>query len=161
MTSGSELPPPAGAAIDQLRQLVGRRLGPSDWLEIGQERIDAFTRATDDPQWIHIDPVRAAAGPFGTTIAQGYLTMSLMVPLTAQIPLPLDPPPTMAINYGLDRLRFPAPVPSGSRVRAWFEVTDVSEVPGGAQIVRLVTIEVEDSVKPALMAETVTRLLWT
>ena len=161
MTSEHELAPLAGEAIDQLRQLVGGRLGPSDWIEIGQDRIDSFTRATDDPQWIHIDPVRAAAGPFGTTIAQGYLTMSLMVPLTAQIPLPLDPPPTMAINYGLDRLRFPAPVPSGSRVRAWVEVTEANEVPGGAQIVRLVTIEVEHSDKPALVAETVTRLLWT
>lgn len=161
MTFERELAPLAGEAIDQLRQLVGCRLGPSDWIEIGQDRIDSFTRATDDPQWIHIDPVRAAAGPFGTTIAQGYLTMSLMVPLTAQIPLPLDPPPTMAINYGLDRLRFPSPVPSGSRVRAWFEVTGVSQVPGGAQIVRLVTIEVEGSMKPALVAETVTRLLWT
>jgi len=161
MTSGNDLPPVAGEAIDQLRQLVGRRLGPSDWIEMSQDRIDSFTRATDDPQWIHIDPVRAAGGPFGTTIAQGYLTMSLMVPLTAQIRLPLDPPPTMAINYGLERLRFPSPVPSGSRVRAWFEVTDVSQVPGGAQIVRLVTIEVEGSMKPVLVAETVTRLLWT
>lgn len=161
MTSEKDFPTAAREAIDQLRQLVGRRLGPSDWLEIGQDRIDSFTRATDDPQWIHMDPVRAASGPFGTTIAQGYLTMSLMVPLTAQIPLPLDPPPTMAINYGLDRLRFPTPVPSGSRVRAWYEVTAMSEVPGGAQIVRLVNIELEASEKPALVAETVTRLLWT
>ena len=161
MTPQDRIPAAGGETIEQLGRLIGRRLGPSDWLEIGQDRIDSFTRATDDPQWIHIDPVRAATGPFGTTIAQGYLTMSLMVPLTAQIPLPLDPPPTMAINYGLDRLRFPAPVPCGSRVRAWVEVKDVSEVPGGAQIVRLVTIEVEHSDKPALVAETVTRLLWT
>lgn len=161
MTSDRDIPSASGEVINQLRRLVGLRLGPSDWLEIDQDRIDSFTRATDDPQWIHIDPLRAAAGPFGTTIAQGYLTMSLMVPLTAQVPLPLDPPPTMAINYGLDRLRFPAPVPSGSRVRAWVEVKEVSEVSGGAQIVRLVTIELEHTDKPALVAETVTRLLWT
>jgi acyl dehydratase len=161
MTSDDSIDQAAATAIERLRSLVGRRLGPSDWLLVDQDRIDSFTRATDDPQWIHIDPVRAAAGPFGTTIAQGYLTMSLMVPLTATIPLHLDPPPTMAINYGLDRLRFPSPVPAGARVRAWVEVKEVREVPGGAQIVRLVTIEVEHSDKPAVVAESVTRLLWS
>lgn len=146
--------------LEQLEQLVGTEIGVSDWLTIDQDRIDMFTRATDDPQWIHIDPVRAAGGPFGTTIAQGYLTMSLMVPLSSQVPLPLDPEPRMAINYGLDRLRFPAPVKVGSRIRARVELLDATETGNGLQVRRRVTVEIDDSDKPGAVADTVSRLFF-
>jgi acyl dehydratase len=144
--------------LSQLEPLVGTELGVSDWMLITQDRIDRFTEATDDPQWIHIDPERAAAGPFGATIAQGYLTMSLLVPLGAQIPLPLDTAPRMGVNYGLDRLRFPAPVRVNSRIRARAVLSGVEEVAGGIQVRRTVTVEIEGEDKPAAVAETVTRL---
>jgi acyl dehydratase len=144
--------------LEQLEPLVGTELGTSEWMTITQDRIDLFTEATDDPQWIHIDPERAAKGPFGATIAQGYLTMSLLVPLGAQIPLPLDSPPRMAVNYGLDRLRFPAPVLVGSRIRARAVLAGVEEVAGGIQVRRTVTVEIDGGTKPAAVAETVTRL---
>jgi acyl dehydratase len=144
--------------IEQLEPLVGTELGVSDWLVVTQERIERFTEATDDPQWIHLDAERAAAGPFGATIAQGYLTMSLLVTLGAQIPLPLDPPPRMAVNYGLDRLRFPAPVRVNSRIRARSVLTGVEEVPGGIQVRRTMTVEIEGGDKPAAVAATITRL---
>jgi acyl dehydratase len=146
--------------LSQLEPLVGTELGVSDWMLITQDRIDRFTEATDDPQWIHIDPERAAAGPFGATIAQGYLTMSLLVPLGAQIPLPLDTAPRMGVNYGLDRLRFPAPVRVNSRIRARAVLAGVEEVPGGIQVRRTVTVEIEGADKPAAVAETVTRLFF-
>ncbi len=146
--------------VAQLTGMIGVRRGPSSWLTVDQDRIDAFTRATDDPQWIHIDPVRAAAGPFGATIAQGYLTMSLMVPLLNEIGLPVDPPPRLAVNYGLNRLRFPAPVIVGSRIRAFYEILSVEEVADGVQLVRRVTVEREGTERPVLVAETVTRLGW-
>ena len=144
--------------LEQLEPLVGTQLGVSDWMTITQDRIDLFTRATDDPQWIHIDPDRAARGPFGATIAQGYLTMSLIVPLAGQIPLPLADPPRMGVNYGLDRLRFPAPVRVNSRIRAVVSLLGVEEVAGGIQVRRTVIIEIEGEPKPAAVAETVTRL---
>lgn len=144
--------------LEQLEPLVGTELGVSDWMTITQDRIDRFTEATDDPQWIHIDPERAATGPFGATIAQGYLTMSLLVPLGAQIPLPLDTAPRMGVNYGLDRLRFPSPVRVNSRIRARAVLAGVEEVPGGIQVRRTVTVEIEGGDKPAAVAETVTRL---
>lgn len=145
---------------DRLRASIGTLLGPSSWLTVDQDRIDRFTQATDDPQWIHIDPERAAAGPFGATIAQGYLTMSLMVPMLTEIGLPIDAPPRLAVNYGLNRLRFPAPVIAGSRVRAWYEILSVEEVTDGVQLTRRVTMEAEGSDRPVLVAETVTRLMW-
>ncbi len=146
--------------VAQLRGMIGVRRGPSSWLTVDQERIDAFTRATDDPQWIHLDPVRAATGPFGATIAQGYLTMSLMVPMLSEIGLPVDPPPRLAVNYGLNRLRFPAPVIVGSRIRAFYEILSVEEFAGDVQLVRRVTVEREEGERPVLVAETVTRLVW-
>ncbi len=146
--------------VEQLRQITGVRLGPSEAITIDQRRINAFTEATDDYQWIHVDPQLAAAGPFGTTIAQGYLTMSLIVPLLATIDLSLDPRPTMTINYGLNRLRFVSPVPVDSSVLAWMTVLEVEEIPSGAQVVREVSIEIPGGEKPALVAETVTRMLW-
>ena len=144
--------------LEQLEPLVGTELGTSEWMTITQDRINRFTEATDDPQWIHIDPERAKAGPFGATIAQGYLTMSLLVPLGAQIPLPLDTQPRMAVNYGLDRLRFPAPVRVDSRIRARAVLAGVEEVAGGIQVRRTVTIEIDGEAKPAAVADTVTRL---
>jgi acyl dehydratase len=138
-------------------ELVGRELGPTDWLEVDQERIDTFARATDDPQWIHVDPVRAADGPFGTTIAHGYLTLSLCVPLMSRT-LGLTGY-RMGINYGVNKVRFPAPLPSGSRIRGRFAVQSVDEVEGGEQGVVLATIEREGSDKPVCVAELVVRMM--
>jgi acyl dehydratase len=137
--------------------LIGKELGPTEWLEVAQERIDEFAHATSDPQWIHVDPVRAAEGPFGTTIAHGFLTLSLCIPLLAEV-LVLDGY-GMGINYGVNRVRFPAPVPSGSRIRARFTVQSVEEVAGGEQGVILATVEREGGDKPVCVAELVLRKL--
>ena len=138
-------------------ELIGQELGPTDWLEVDQARIDEFARATNDPQWIHTDPVRAAEGPFGTTIAHGYLTLSLCVPLMSST-LRLTGY-RMGINYGVNRVRFPAPLPSGSRIRGRFTVQSVDEVEGGEQGVVLATIERENGDKPVCVAELVTRMM--
>ena len=137
--------------------LVGRELGPTDWFEVTQERIDEFARATDDPQWIHTDPERAAEGPFGTTIAHGFLTLSLCVPLMSET-LSLSGY-QMGINYGVNRVRFPAPTPSGSRIRARFTVQSVEEVAGGEQGVVLATVERDGGDKPVCVAELVLRMI--
>ncbi len=114
-----------------LRDLIGVELGPTSWIEITQERIDAFATATEDSQWIHVDPERAAReGPFGTTVAHGFLTLSLCVPMLYEL---LPPSGGAVVNYGVDRVRFPAAVPSGSRVRGRFRVASVEETrPRGA-----------------------------
>ncbi|HEU5112883.1 MAG TPA: MaoC family dehydratase [Acidimicrobiia bacterium] len=138
---------------------VGAEIGVSDWMEITQERVDAFAAATDDHQWIHVDRERAAASPFGGTIAHGFLTLSLTVALSAQVPLDVGSP-VMGINYGLEKVRFPAPVPVGSRIRARVGLVSVSDVEGGIQLNRQVTIEVEGTEKPAMVAETVSRLYY-
>jgi len=143
--------------VSAFTELVGRELGPTDWLEVDQERIDTFARATDDPQWIHVDPARAAEGPFGTTIAHGYLTLSLCVPLMSRT-LGLTGY-RMGINYGVNRVRFPAPLPSGSRIRGRFTVQSVDEVEGGEQGVVLATVEREGSDKPVCVAELVVRMM--
>ena len=143
--------------MSALGDLVGQELGPTDWFEVAQERIDEFGRATDDPQWIHTDPVRAAEGPFGTTIAHGFLTLSLCVPLMTKT-LALTGY-RMGVNYGVNRVRFPAPVPSGSRIRATFTVQSVEEVPGGEQGVVLATVEREGGDKPVCVAELVLRMI--
>ena len=135
----------------------GLELGPSAWLEITQERIDAFAAATDDPQWIHVDPERAAAGPFGTTIAHGYLTLALLVPLSYELLAVEDA--GLTVNYGLNRVRFPAPLPSGSRVRARFRIEGVEEVAGGTQVTMAATVEREGAEKPVCVAELVFRYL--
>jgi acyl dehydratase len=135
----------------------GLELGPSAWREITQERIDAFAAATDDPQWIHVDPERAAAGPFGTTIAHGYLTLALLVPFSSELLHVEDA--RLALNYGLNRVRFPAPVPSGSRVRARFRVEGVEQVAGGTQVTMAATVEREGAEKPVCVAELVFRYL--
>ena len=116
-------------------ELIGQELGPTEWLDVDQERIDRFADATGDHQWIHVDAERAAEGPFGTTIAHGYLTLSLL-PLLMSDTLNLTGY-RMGINYGVNKVRFPAPVPSGSRIRATFTVQSVEEVPGGERDGRL------------------------
>lgn len=146
--------------FEELRKAVGTELGVSEWMTIDQDRINRFTEATDDPQWIHIDPERAAAGPFGTTIAQGYLTMSLLVPLGSQVPLPGSSTPRLVVNYGLDRLRFPSPVRVDSRIRARIEMLEVAEAGDGIQVKRKVTIEIDGEDKPAAVAETLTRVFY-
>ena len=138
------------------RDLVGAEVGPTGWIEVTQERIDAFARATDDPQWIHVDHERAAAGPFGTTIAHGFLTLSLCVPMLYEI---LPPSSGMTINYGVNRVRFPAPLPSGSRIRARVRVESVEDVPGGEQAALVATVEREGGEKPVCVAELVLRRL--
>ena len=134
---------------------AGQEFGPSSWLEVAQERIDAFADATGDRQWIHVDPERAAAGPFGTTIAHGYLTLSLL-PVMSEEVVPRQGG-GMAVNYGLNRVRFPAPVPSGSRVRGSFRVVAVEEAGWGYQATMAATIEREGGDKPVCVAELVFR----
>ena len=138
------------------QDLIGTEIGVSDWMEITQERVDAFADATDDHQWIHVDREKATAGPFGGTIAHGFLPLSLTVTLTAQVALEVGSP-RMAINYGLEKVRFPAPVPVGSRIRARVGLVAINDVEGGIQVNRQVTIEVEGAEKPAMVAETVSR----
>ena len=144
--------------MSSLRDVVGVELGPTDWLEVSQERIDTFAQATDDHQWIHVDPARAAEGPFGTTIAHGYLTLSLCAPLLSQALAGLTDS-SMGINYGTNRVRFPAPVPAGSRIRARATVVSVDDVPGGEQAVVATTVEREGGEKPVCVAEIVLRRL--
>ncbi|WP_206507659.1 MaoC family dehydratase [Streptomyces chrestomyceticus] len=142
-------------SLDALRNAVGEDLGTSDWLEIDQKRIDLFADATGDHQWIHVDPERAAAGPFGATIAHGYLTLALLPALVPQL-LRVDNV-KMGINYGVDKVRFPAPVPVGSRVRATARIAGVTEVSGGVQLATTVTVEREGGEKPVCVAETLSR----
>ena len=139
--------------IDDLQP--GLELGPSEWQEIRQERIDAFADATGDHQWIHVDPERAAAGPFGGTIAHGFLTLSMLPQATFELMHVEDA--STAINYGLNKVRFPAPVPVGSRIRTTFRLVDVSEIEGGVQVVMGATVEREGGEKPVCAAELVFR----
>lgn len=135
---------------------AGDTYGPSEWLELTQERIDGFADATDDHQWIHVDPEQAAQGPFGTTIAHGFLTLSLLVRFQYEV-RPEQGEFRMGINYGVNKVRFPAPVPVGSRIRAHFEVLAVDEVEGGIQVVTKGTVEREGEEKPVCVAEMVSR----
>ncbi|ADG88326.1 MaoC family dehydratase [Thermobispora bispora] len=142
--------------LEEIKALAGRDLGPGEWLEITQERVNAFADATDDHQWIHVDPERAKDGPFGTTIAHGYLTLSLIIPLFSRL-LEIKGV-RMSINYGLDRVRFPSPVKVGSRIRLAGKVVSVEEVAGnGVQMVLDFTVEVEGSDKPACVARAIYR----
>jgi acyl dehydratase len=143
--------------MSSFSDLIGKELGPTEWLDVDQDRIDRFADATGDHQWIHVDPERAAAGPFGTTVAHGYLTLSLL-PLLMTDALNLTGY-SMGINYGVNKVRFPAPVPSGSKVRATFTVQSVDEVPGGEQGVVLAVVEREGGDKPVCVAELVARML--
>lgn len=142
--------------VDELREAVGTALGTSDWVTVDQTQIDTFADATGDHQWIHVDPERAGAGPFGTTIAHGFLTLSLLPTLIGQV-YRVDNV-KMGINYGLNKVRFTAPLPVGSTVRGVVELLDVADVAGGAvQLTNKVTVEIEGGEKPALVAEWLTR----
>jgi acyl dehydratase len=142
--------------LAELKRLAGQDLGHTDWLQVTQDRVNTFADATDDHQWIHVDPERAAAGPFGGTIAHGYLTLSLLIPLMGQL---LDVSGVrMSVNYGLEKVRFPAPVPVGAKIRLKGQVVSVDEVAGnGAQIVVDFSVEIEGSDKPACVARAVYR----
>lgn len=145
------LPSPAHAL-----EAVGRKLGPTSWVTVDQSRIDAFAAATGDHQWIHVDPVRAASGPYGATIAHGYLTLALVnlfLPQLLQVQ-----GVSMGVNYGTDRVRFPSFVRAGSRIRACGEVIAAEEVAGSAvQVIVRVSVEVEGGEKPACVADTISR----
>ena len=139
--------------LDQIEAAIGTHIGYSEWMEITQERVDAFADATGDHQWIHVDPARAADGPYGTTIAHGYLTLSLLPVLGAEV---LDIRGfSMMINYGLEKVRFPAAVPVGSRIRAGIELTSLQRKSSGIQLNSVATVEIEGNDRPALVAETV------
>lgn len=135
----------------------GLELGPTDWLDVDQGRVDRFASATEDSQWVHTNRERAAAGPFGTTIAHGFLTLSLLPALWFE--LAGDGGYSLTVNYGVNRVRFPAPVPVGSRVRARFRVDSVVEVEGGVQATIAATVEREGHEKPVCVAELIFRFL--
>lgn len=144
------------ASFDELTTLAGSDLGTSEWLTVSQDRIDTFADATDDHQWIHVDPERAKAGPFGAPIAHGYLTLALIIPMWSQL-LDVEGVRTK-VNYGLNKVRFPAPVLAGARIRAAGTLADVEEVAGdGVQLTADVRIDVEDGDKPACIAQLVFR----
>jgi acyl dehydratase len=143
------------AHLHDLQAQVGQEIGISDWIVVDQKRIDQFAEATGDHQWIHVDPVRAADGPFGKTIAHGFLTLSL-VPEMFATAFGIDDV-HMGVNYGLNRVRFTAPVPSGSRVRGHFVLKAYEPIEGGAQLAVEVRVELEGSSKPACVAETLSR----
>jgi acyl dehydratase len=143
------------AKLQDLRSEVGQEIGVSEWITIDQQRIDKFAEATGDHQWIHVDPVRAAKGPFGKTIAHGFLTLSLMPELFANA-FSVDDV-RMGVNYGLNKVRFTAPVPSGSRVRGRFVLKAFDDLEGGAQLTIEMQVELEGSAKPACVAESLSR----
>jgi acyl dehydratase len=141
-----------------LHDAIGTHLGYGDWVEITQERIDRFADATGDHQWIHIDPERAKHGPFGTTIAHGYLTLSitnLFLPALLRVPSA-----KLGLNYGANKVRFPAPVPVGSKIRMGAEIVDVQDVPGGVQVTTRNTVEIDGSEKPACVVEALSRFVF-
>lgn len=144
-------------SIDELQAAAGTALGPTDWVTMEQSRVDGFAEVTGDHQWIHVDVERARTGPFGGTIAHGYLTLSLcslFLPQLMRVEIS-----GMGINYGLDRVRFPAPVRVGSRIRGRGEIQSVTPVSGGVQVVVRVTVEVEGSDRPACVADTISRFI--
>ena len=141
--------------LDELKALAGKDLGHSSWLEITQERVNTFADATGDHQWIHVDVERAKAGPFGGPIAHGYLTLSLVIPLFGEI-LKIEGV-RMGVNYGLDKVRFPSPVPVGSKIRLNAKVVSVDDIAGGTQSTFDFTVEIDGVEKPACVARTVYR----
>ena len=143
--------------VADLQALAGVELGPTDWVEVGQERIDAFADATGDHQWIHVDPERAKGTPLGSTIAHGLLTLSLAPGLMEQL-MAYDGF-AHALNYGYEKVRFPAPVPVGSKVRLTATLKDVEEIKGGYQLTAAATIERDGGDKPVCIAELVVRFL--
>ena len=153
MTTSSQ----SGLVTDMagLRQAAGVHAGYTEWQEMTQERVDQFAHATGDHQYIHVDPERARQTRFGGTIAHGFLSLSLLAPVTQQLLKITDA--VMGVNYGLDRVRFPAPLPVGARWRGGVEITDVTEIAGGLHVKARVTIEVKDSARPAVVAESIVR----
>jgi acyl dehydratase len=141
--------------IAELKDLLGQEIGVSDWITVTQERIQLFADATNDHQWIHLDAERAKAGPFGTTIAHGFLTLSLLPEMAASAFAVSET--RMGVNYGLNKVRFPAPVPSGSRLRGRFKLVGYEPLEGGAQLTVQVTMEREGSEKPVCIAESIGR----
>ncbi|MFI9428542.1 MaoC family dehydratase [Streptomyces achromogenes] len=148
--------PTTAHGLDELKSLAGTDLGRTDWREITQDRVNTFADATDDHQWIHTDPERAKAGPFGGPIAHGYLTLSLIIPLFNEL-LEIDGI-AMSVNYGLEKVRFPSPVPVGAKIRLHGVVDSVENVKGdGVQMRLTFTVEAEGSAKPACVAQAVYR----
>lgn len=145
------------ASPDELLTAIGDQLGETEWMEIDQERIDMFADATGDHQWIHVDPEKAADGPFGATIAHGYLTLALTNQFLPEL-IRVDGT-SMGINYGVNKVRFPQPVRVGSKVRGTAQVTAADEIEGGVQVVITITVQVEGTDKPACVAESVSRFL--
>ncbi len=143
--------------FEEIRAAAGEEIGASDWVEITQERVDQFAEATDDFQWIHVDQEKAAAGPFGGTIAHGYLTLSLIPWLGSKV-FGVETEGAK-LNYGLNKVRFPNPVRVGARVRARVTVGEVTDLPAGKQLTMKFVIEIEGQDKPACVAETVVLLL--
>jgi acyl dehydratase len=141
--------------VDELRAAAGSEIGVSDWVTVEQTQIDQFAESTGDHQWIHVDPERAAEGPFGSTIAHGFLTLSLLPVLIGQV-YRIDGV-KMGVNYGLNKVRFTSPVPVGSKVRGKIELVDVADAGGGVQLTNKVTVEIEGAERPALVAEWLTR----
>ena len=142
---------------DELLGAVGRELDPSGWITIEQDRIDQFAEATGDHQWIHVDPAAAAQGPFGATIAHGYLTLALTNQFLPEI-MRVDGA-SMGVNYGANKVRFPQPVTVGSRVRATATISEAEEIKGGVQVVVTITVEIDGHAKPACVVESVSRFL--
>ena len=145
------------ATFDEVTESSGQELGVSDWVQIDQDRVNLFAQATGDHQWIHVDEKAAAAGPFGATIAHGYLTLSLVPMLGSQV-FSIETPGAR-LNYGANKVRFPHPVRVGKRVRARVALGDVVDVPAGKQVAIIYTVEIEDEPKPACVAETLVLLL--
>jgi acyl dehydratase len=141
--------------LDELKKLAGSDLGASEWIEVTQERINTFADATGDHQWIHVDPEKAAQGPFGAPIAHGYLTLSLFIPLFTEL-LEVEGVSTK-VNYGLNKVRFPSPVKVGSRIRLVAKLASVEDVPGGVQVAVDGTIEIDGGGKPAAVLQSLSR----
>jgi acyl dehydratase len=152
------MPPRTIAGVEELRSLVGQPLATSDWIAVTQDMIDGFADVTGDHQWIHVDRERAAKeSPFGTTIAHGFLTLSLLPRLHSES-VQFGGARKMGINYGLNRVRFVNPVRAGARVRCKSQVLAVDDFPGGVQVTWLMTVELENEAKPALVAEWIGRI---
>jgi acyl dehydratase len=145
------------SGLDEFVAAQGSQLGPTDWLEVTQERVNLFADATDDHQWIHVDPERAADGPFGGTIAHGLLTLSLLPHFTSQM-YTVDNI-AMAINYGYNKVRFITPVKVGVKIRARAEIAKVDQLDGAVQATLTTTVEIEGSDKPAAVAESIVRFI--
>jgi acyl dehydratase len=154
----TDFEPKVFTSVDELRAAIGTDLGSGEWLEITQERVNAFAEATCDHQWIHVDVEKAKSGPFGATIAHGYLTLSLL-PVIAGGIFTVEGP-KMVINYGANKVRFPHPVPVGSRIRSNAVITSVEETKAGVNVVVTNTVEIEGVEKPALVSENIRLLVY-